>query len=73
MTVLSTALPFRRSRKYGSSSICPPSCGCIKTIAGPPVVKLYSVLPVSAPANGFQSLRALSVQRVPGPGAAAKS
>ena len=72
-TVFSTAAPLRRSTKYWSSAICPPSGGWVETTAGPPVLKLYSAAPVSVPLSGFHSGRARKVQRVPGGSGSRKS
>ena len=47
-TVLSTTAALRRSRKNWSSSTWLPSSGCNDSTAGPPVLKLNSVGPVSA-------------------------
>ena len=61
------------SNRGASVLICAPSNGWFETIAGPPVLKLYSLVPVSVPASGFQSLFAFSVQRVPGGSGSRKS
>jgi hypothetical protein len=49
------------------------SAGSVDSTAGPPVLKLNSAPPVSAPFSGFQSGFAFSVQRVPGGSASRKS
>ena len=85
-TVLSTTAALRRSRKNWSSSTWLPSSGCNDSTAGPPVLKLNSVGPVSAAGwaavpevsgvtgvTGFHSGRTFSVQRVPGARASRKS
>ena len=50
-----------------------PLPGCTLTTAGPPVLNLKSLGPVSVPVCGFHSGRAFSVQRVPGGSGSRKS
>ncbi len=74
-TLAGVAGPLSRMMKAWSSSIVLPAQGWTCTTAGPPVEKLNSLRPVSAPAaaSGFQSARSLSVQRLPGGNGSRKS
>ena len=65
-TLLCTAAPLSCSRKCWSSSMTLRSQGCIVVTAGPPVLKLNSVRPVSGAFSGAHSARSLSEQRMPG-------
>ena len=85
-TLPSTAGPVRCNTKCWSSSMSLPSPGCTRSTAGPPVLKLNSVRPLTAGAGvvaaaeaaaaatpGLQSARSFTVQRVPGGSGSRKS